>query len=88
MKQRQLFLLTLLDKVIVFPVTLCHLEKSTRDHNDFEARVFDVLLYVASCGECLTVSKVLNLPPSCNMSCRDSFTIQSVNDNHTDLYDS
>ena len=86
MKQKWLFILTLLDKVVAFPVALYHLEKSG-DHNDIEARVFKVLLYVASCSECLRASKLSNLPPGCNRFCHDCFTNKSVCDNHTDLYD-
>ena len=32
--------------------------KKSGDHNDIEAHVFEVLLYVASCSECLTRSNV------------------------------
>ena len=83
----ELFILTPLDKVVAFPVALYHLEKSG-DHNDIEARAFEVLLCVASCSECLRASKVPNLPPSCNSFCHDCFRNKSVCDNHTDLYNS
>ena len=85
-KQGKLFILTLPDKVVVFPVALFHLEKS-RNHNYIKARVFEVQLYVASYSECLRASKLSNLQPSCKRFCRDCFTNKSVCDNHTDLYD-
>ena len=81
----ELFILIPLDNVVAFPVASYHLEKSG-DHHDIEALVFEVLLCVASCSECLRVSKVPSLPPSCDSFCRHYFRNKSVCDNHTDLY--
>ena len=50
---------------ITFFVAFYHLKKSG-NLNDIEAHVFEVLLYAASCIECLKDSKVSNLPLSCN----------------------
>ena len=52
-KQKEIFILTLLNKVVAFPFESYHLKKSG-DHNDIEAHVFEVLLYVVSCSECLS----------------------------------
>ena len=56
MKQTELFILTLLDKSVTFPVALYHFKESG-DHNDIEARVFEVLLYIASCSEYRDLTK-------------------------------
>ena len=56
MKQTELFILTLPHKSVTFPVTLYHL-KGSGDHNDIEARVFEVLLCIASCSEYRDLTK-------------------------------
>ena len=50
--------------------TTRHEKARARGHGMFpvhtETCVFEVLLYVASCNECLRTSKVSNLPLGCN----------------------
>ena len=42
------------------------------DHNYIETHMFEVLLHVASCNECLRAPKLSNLPLGCN---RSSFAV-------------
>ena len=82
-----IYLHSILDKVVAFSFAFYQLEKSGA-YNDMEASVFEVLLYDASCSECLKASKASNFPLSCDELCRDCFTNKSVCNNQADLYDS
>ena len=54
-KQGELFMITLQEKVVALPVALYHLEKSG-NHNDIDTRVSEVLLHAASCSVCLSAN--------------------------------
>ena len=87
-KQREVFLLHLLDDMIAFPITIYHLDKSG-DHTGVENRVKEVLtyMYASACSMCLDSAKRNKLMPVCNNFCKDCFSGRAICKAHEGIYD-
>ena len=79
-KQGEVFMIQLLDKMVAIPVAIYYLLQSS-SHEDIAKRFKEVLIYASSCSCCIQEAMQSQRTPQCNYFCRDCFRVRlSVKD--------
>ena len=84
-KQGEVFMMQLLDKMVDVPIAVYYLLQSN-SHEDIAERSKQVLIYASSCSCCLQEAILSQRTPQCSYFRRDCFTCQTVCEKHEGIY--